>query len=248
MFFRDRAWDAERVYREYDQQFRVYLTNANQAIGKDVIKLERLSDKFTVPQKLTIQGTPSEIGQAIGHIAKQSGSRPPTVAADNIELNRKMAELYERIYPQQLDVVRGVADVFGTPSDRIDLVGFERDFTTPLWTNLLKLKRFEAATDFSQLASQTELFKNQHCSSASYCADGHQFVGVHFDHASDRPTFFTTIEMAGCYKAIGHTVYELTGELIDGMNEKGFALCVASNDDGRYHTREPRPQEPAVVM
>jgi hypothetical protein len=246
--FRDRPWEAERVYREYDQEFRAYLAHANESIGKEVIKVERLSDRFTVPQKLTIHGTPHEIGLAIGHVAKQAGSRPPMVAPANLELNRKMAEVYQRIYPEQLEVVRGVAEVFEKPAERIDLVGFERDFTTPLWTNLLKLKRFEAATDFSQLASDAEPFKNQHCSAASYFADNHHFVGLHFDHASDRPTFFTTQEMTGCYKAIGHTVYELTGELVDGMNEKGFALCVASNNDGKYCRREPYPSEPAIVM
>jgi penicillin V acylase-like amidase (Ntn superfamily) len=47
---------------------------------------------------------------------------------------------------------------------------------------------------------------------------------------------------------MGHTVYELTGELIDGMNEKGFSLCVASNDYDKYQSREPYPNEPAVVM
>ena len=115
--FRDRPWEAERVYREYDREFRAYLAHANERIGKEVIKVERLSDQFTVPQKLTIHGTPHEIGLEIGHVAKQAGSRPPMVAAANLELNRKMAEVYQRIYPEQLEVVRGVADVFDKPAE-----------------------------------------------------------------------------------------------------------------------------------
>ena len=269
---RDRGWNAERVYREYDQDFRAYLAKASQATGKEIIRVELLSDRYRVPQKLTIRGTPYEIGLTIGHIAKQARRRPPIVMRANVGVNRNLADLYRRIYPQQLEIARGVAEVFDEPVERIDLRVFEQDFTTPLWIKLLKLEKFEEVTNFgkfgdavanhakapSSFASSTWLATgvpdgegiaaSHHCSAASYFSNGHQYVGKNFDHASDRPTFFTTLDMAGCYKAIGHTVYELTGELIDGMNEKGFALCVASNDDGKYQSRELYPDEPAIVM
>ena len=42
-------------------------------------------------------------------------------------------------------------------------------------------------------------------------------------------TISQTLEMAGTYKVMVHAVYDLTGESVDGMNEKGFSLCVASS-------------------
>jgi penicillin V acylase-like amidase (Ntn superfamily) len=59
---------------------------------------------------------------------------------------------------------------------------------------------------------------------------------------------------------MGHTVYDITGEVVDGINEKGFSLCEAGNIGFRregdawreaflkYASREPYPREPAVVF
>jgi hypothetical protein len=55
------------------------------------------------------------------------------------------------------------------------------------------------------------------------------------------------MEMTGTYRVMGHEPYDLTGALADGMNEKGLSLCVTSNNNGKYATAEPLPQEPSVV-
>jgi hypothetical protein len=249
--------DPERVYREYDRKFRAYLAEATQIAGKETIKVERLSDQFTVPQKLTIKGTPYEIGLTIGHVGKQAKARLPLVDETNRELNQKLAELYRKIHPQQLDVVRGVAEVYGQPAEQIDLVLFERDFTSDLWCNLLQHERFYRETDFAKQDPSAEKYG---CSVASYYVNGHQIVGRNFDLPSDRPHYFTSLEMAGAYRVMGHTVYDLTGEIVDGINEKGFSLSMASNvgvqrakgdwnvDEQKYASREPYPREPAVVF
>ena len=254
----DRAsGESDRVYREYDREFRAYLAKATQIVGKETIKVERLSDQFTVPQKLTIKGTPYEIGLTIGHIGKQAKERLPLVDETNRDLNQKLAELYRKIYPQHLDVVRGVAEVYGQPAEQIDLVLFERDFGSDLWCNLLQHERFYRETDFSKQDPSAEKYG---CSVASYYANGHQIVGRNFDLPSDRPTYFTDLEMAGTYRVMGHTVYDLTGEMNDGINEKGFSLSVAGNvgiqwwkgdrtgDRTKYTSRDPYPREPAVVF
>jgi hypothetical protein len=254
----DRAsGESARVYREYDREFRAYLANATRLVGKETIKVERLSDQFTVPQKLTIKGTPYEIGLTIGHIGKQAKERLPLVDETNRDLNQKLAELYRKIYPQHLDVVRGVAEAYGQPAEQIDLVLFERDFGSDLWCNLLQHERFYRDTDFAKQDSSPEKYG---CSVASYYANGHQIVGRNFDLPSDRPTYFTDLEMAGTYRVMGHTVYDLTGEMNDGINEKGFSLSVAGNvgiqwwkgdrtgDRTKYTSRDPYPREPAVVF
>src|SRR5262245_60949012 len=254
----ERAREASaQVDREYDQKFRAYLAKATQIVGKETIKVERLSDQFTVPQKLTIKGTPYEIGLTIGHIGKQAKERLPLVDEKNRELNQKLAELYRKIHPQHLDLVRGVAAVYGQPAEQIDLVLFERDFGSDLWCNLLQHERFYRETDFSKQDPSAEKYG---CSVASYYVNGHQIVGRNFDLPSDRPTYFTDLEMAGTYRVMGHTVYDLTGEMNDGINEKGFSLSVAGNVGGQwvkgdstgaklaYTSRDPYPREPAVVF
>src|SRR5262249_9561306 len=126
---RDRAsGESARVYGEYDREFRAHLAKATQTLGKETIQVERLSDRFTVPKKLTINGTPYEIGLTIGHIGKQTRAHLPLLDETHRALNQKLADLYRRIYPQQLEVVRGVADAYGQPVEEIDLVLFERDF------------------------------------------------------------------------------------------------------------------------
>jgi len=66
--------------------------------------------------------------------------------------------------------------------------------------------------------------------------------------------------MEGTYKVMGHAVYDLAGESVDAINEKGLSLCVATNADVRrgadgwvvdakkYACGEPSPREPAIVM
>lgn len=249
--------ERERLYREYDQEFRAHLAEVTRIVGKETIKVERLSDKFTVPQKLTIQGTPYEIGLTIGHFGKRTKSKLPRLQDSNRELNQKLTDLYRKNYPQQLEVVRGVAESYDQPVDEIDLVLFERDFCSDLWCDLLQHERFYRVTDFSK---EGDLVEKYGCSVASYFANGHQLVGRNFDLPSDRPTYFLDLQMEGTYRVLGHAVYDITGEVDDGINEQGFSLSVASNiglrrendawvaDEGKYATREAYPREPAIVF
>jgi predicted choloylglycine hydrolase len=238
-------WDPDRVYGEYDREFRAHLARAALIVGKETIQVERLSGRFTVPQKLTVRGTPYEIGLTIGHVGRQARAHLPMVTEANRALNQKVIDLYRRVYPQYLEVIRGVAAAYQQPAGQVDLRVFERDFTAPLWCDLLNYEKFYKATDFKTRGDRAE---KHHCSAASYFSNGRQLVGRNFDHASDRPHYFATVEMAGTYKVMGNTIYDITGEVDDGMNERGLALCVASNDDGKYASREPYPREPAVVM
>lgn len=236
---------ADDVYRSYDAQFRAHLAAAVEQVGKPTILVERCSDRYTVPQKLTIQGSPRDIGLTIGHVARAAGARLPKLADAHRHMNQRLVELYQRIYPEYLELVAGIGQAYQRPLADIDLRLLESDFATRLWCDLLQYNRFYRATDFRK---QGEPFRGEHCSAASYFIDGRHLVGRNFDHASDRPHFFVSLAMDGCYKVLGNTIYDVTGEVDDGMNERGLALCVASNNDGRYATREPYPDEPAIVM
>jgi penicillin V acylase-like amidase (Ntn superfamily) len=50
--------------------------------------------------------------------------------------------------------------------------------------------------------------------------------------------------MAGSNKVMGHTVYGISSWVVDGMNEKGLALCVTT----AYKGEEPYPNEPAILI
>jgi predicted choloylglycine hydrolase len=233
--------NADRVYAEYDRQFRTFLAKANKRVAKEVIKVERLSDQFTVPQKLSIKGTPYEVGLTIGYIGKQAKARLPMLIETNRALNQKVIEIYKRIYPQHLELLRGVAEVYKRRVEQIDVGVFESYFTTPLWCGLLKNNRFYRTTDFGKFGDGPW---NHHCSVASYYTNGHQIVGRNFDNSSDRPHYFTTVELVGSYKVMGHTIYDITSWTVDGINEKGLALCVTT----AYGEKEPYPREPAILM
>src|SRR5262249_1712169 len=154
---------------DYDREFRAYLAEANQIVGKETIQVERLSDRFTVPQKLTIRGTPYDIGLTIGHIGRRAKARLPVVADADRAGNRKVADLYRRIYPQDLELVRGVAAAYGQAAEDVDLRRFASEFTPQLWCGLLNHKRFYEATDFGKHGDPRP---NHHCSAASYYVNG----------------------------------------------------------------------------
>ena len=236
---------SDEVYGQYDREFRSYLAKATRLVGKETIRVERLSERFTVPQKLTIQGTPYDIGLTIGYIGREAKARLPPRTGTDRALNEKVVALYQRIYPQYLELVRGVAAAYDQPFEKVNLGGFERDFTTVLWCRLLKNSQFYQATDFDRFG---HVYLDHHCSVASYYTNGHEIVGRNFDNPSDRPHFLATIEMAGTYKVMGHTIYGITSWAPDGMNEKGFSVSVTSNNEGKYACREPYPSEPAILM
>jgi predicted choloylglycine hydrolase len=233
--------DADPVYAKYDRDFRIFLAKAGEFVGKEVIKVERLSDSFTVPQKLTIKGTPYEVGLTIGHIGKQTKAGLPMLTDSNRALNQKVIELYQRIYPQQLELIRGVAEVYKQPVEQVDVGVFECYFTTRLWCDLLNNNQFYRATDFGKSARAPS---KDHCSAASCYSNGHQIVGRNFDNPSDRPHYFTTMDVTGTYKIMGHSIYDITSWVVDGINERGLTLCVTT----AYVDREPYPSEPAILM
>src|SRR5262245_54520571 len=169
----DAGRDAERVYREYDLDFRTYLASAIGRVGKETIKVERLSDRFTVPQKLTIQGTAYDIGLTIGHIARLARAPLPLVAEADRAVNQQVADLYRRIYPQDLELVRGVAITYGVAAEEVDLRRFASEFTPQLWCGLLMHRRFYELTDFGK---HGDAATRHHCSAASYFAGGHHLV------------------------------------------------------------------------
>jgi predicted choloylglycine hydrolase len=236
----------DRLYADYDRNFRDYLANAVKALGKETIVLERLSNRFTVPQKLDIHGTAYEVGYTIGHIARQYNRILPSISKKpaNKKLNQKIVDMYRKIYPQYLDIVKGIADAYNTEFDQVDLVHMEFNFFHDLWFNLLRYRDFYTLTDFGTFGDTSP---STNCSVASYYTGKRQIVGRNFDNPSDRPHFFATTQITGCYKVMAHIVYFIGHWVADGINEKGLAICAAANSE-EYFWTEDYPDEPAVFL
>jgi predicted choloylglycine hydrolase len=237
-----RQQSLDQLYADYDREFLTYLASAVQAVGKPTMVVERLSDRFTVPRRLTIRGTPHEIGLTIGHIARQANHRLPLVSEASRALNQQIIDLYRRIYPQHLQVVAGIAGVSGNSLDEIDMVQMEYDYFVGLWWRLLKYDSFVSLTDFGRYG---DTGPTPGCSVASFAAGPRHIVGRNFDNASDEPHYLATTEMTGSYRALGHVVYSLTHWAVDGFNERGLSINSASNGE-EYFWQEPYPQVPAV--
>jgi predicted choloylglycine hydrolase len=231
-----------RLYADYDEYFQTYLAEAVQAVGKPTIVLEDLSDRFTVPKKIAIAGTPYEIGFTVGHIASQFRRILPLRSSSNQELNERIVAMYQRTYPQYLEIIRGIASAYQLESDQVNLVNMEYRFFVELWWNLLNYDRFTQLTDFGRYG---DVGPTHNCSVASNFTGERHLVGRNFDNSSDRPHYFATMQVDGCYRMMGHIVYSMYHWVVDGINEKGLSIDCASNNE-EYFWQEPYPDEPAV--
>jgi hypothetical protein len=239
-----RQQSLDQLYADYDREFLSYLANAVQAVGRPTMVVERLSDRFTVPKRLTIRGTPREVGLTIGHIARQAGHSLPLVSAAGQALNQQIIDLYSRVDPRHLQVVDGIAAVSGRSLDQVDMVKMEYEYFVGLWWPLLKYDSFGSLTDFGRYSDSGP---TTGCSVASFAAGSRHFVGRNFDNASDWPHYLATTEVSGAYRSLGHVVYSLTHWAVDGVNERGLSINSATNGE-EYDWREPYPQQQAAVF
>lgn len=229
------------LYDNYDKRFLELLAEANQITGSETITVEQLSDKYTTPKKLIIKGTPYDIGFTIGYIAKRNGTNLRICSEKNLDLNRKIFEMYDRIYPQYLEITGGIADAYEIDPLKLDMAWMEYNFYE-FWGNFLQYDRFNKLTDFGEYG---DTGPTTNCSIASYKIEGKQIIGRNFDNPSDRPHYFVKTEMEGVYKMMGHTIYFMYHWSVDGINEKGLSINCASNLE-EYAWREGYPKEPAV--
>jgi hypothetical protein len=232
----------DRLFLEYDNQFLEFLATAVQETGKETIKVSQLSDRYSVPKTIDIMGTPYDIGYTIGRIAHQYNRPPRLIVEASRDLNRHIVEMYRRIYPQYLEIIRGVADACAVDFELVDFSRMEYDFFVGLWTNLLQYDRFSTYTDFGKYG---DVVPTDNCSIASYYTGERHLVGRNFDNPSDRPHYFASTHMEGSYKMMGNVIYALYHWVVDGINEKGLSINCATNGE-EYFWTESYPQEPAV--
>jgi predicted choloylglycine hydrolase len=241
----------KELVRHYDDGFKEHLAAANREIGTEIVRYEPLA-LDVIPRKMTIHGTHREIGRWLGLVAKshfgEAGLDRLRRKSEGEEINRRIGAMYESIYPPYLDLVGGLAETFDLTLDEIDLQYMEHRFFLELWWQLLNYKQFVGLTNFSSMGNSSGL----NCSIVScYVADeSRHFIGRNFDNPSDRPHFVVTTDVKGVYRTLGSACYFPYHWVMDGINEKGLFIGVATNAAPRaYNQKEPEyPDEPAVQV
>jgi hypothetical protein len=158
-------------------------------------------------------------------------------------INHDIIEMYEIIYPQFLEKVRGVADANGLSMEDIDLRYLECDYFVDIAWTLFNYNDFEELARFGHSLDS--------CSLASYYLEPGKknIVGRNFDFSYDVPRFLVISNIDGVYKTIANTGWALNQWIMDGINEKGLFIGGAANEEVekyRSYGNQRYPKEPGV--
>ena len=245
----------KELVNHYDDGFKLQLAEANKEIGKEIVRCEPIASDL-IPRKVTFHGTHREIGRWLGLVAKRFFGQTNYVELRNLlkrkpeaeEINRRIVAMYESIFPPYLDLVRGLAEEFDLTLDDVDLRFVEHSFFHLLWKRLLQYQKFYDGASFSAMGSGSQ----SNCSMVSSYMAGERrhLIGRNFDGSSDRPHFMVTTDVDGVYRTMGSACYFPYHWMVDGINEKGLFIGVATNGSPRaYNKKEPEyPDEPAVQV
>ena len=85
-----------KLYADYDQKFNEILKLTVQQVGKETIKSENFSDRFSIPKKITITGTHYELGLTIGNMAVLYNMPLPYIYQRNDTFNKRIIEMYKK--------------------------------------------------------------------------------------------------------------------------------------------------------
>ncbi len=207
--------------QNYDVDFLQLLNQAGQLLGKDMLKYEPLTPGLLL-KKVTATGSHSDFGCLVGLIARNFGMQMRRRTAANADVNRRIVAMYQEIYPQYLVKARGIALAYGMTLDELDFTYLEFSFEAELWWRLFKYQQFTDSERFSAPITG--------CSLVSDFLEGErrQLVGRNFDYDADLPGFLFISNLDGAYKTIGHSMFQLQQWLMDGINERGLFMGLAS--------------------
>ncbi len=240
--YRQQAID--RLLATYDQQFKLYLANARDTMGKEIMTYSPISTQNTIPQYVEIRGSYYEYGYLVALISQQFGRQPQRVTAGQVELNNRIIEMYNQVYPQFLEIARGVGDVFNIPVAELDFVFFEHNFFYRLWWDLFKYSEFRSLMGPGTGAADSTF---DHCSIVSVKLPDRSIVGRNFDSSNEQPHFVVFTQMEGGYKVMANACYTMFHWVMDGINEKGLFMGTASNSNPpEYFWLDPYPDVPAI--
>lgn len=232
----------DRLLATYDLEFKQYLANARQTMGKEIMTYEPVSTHSTIPRYIEIKGSYYDYGRLVALISRQCGRYPQQVQTGKEHLNKGIIEMYKQVYPQFLEIAAGVGDVFDIPVNKLDFVYFEDTFFHDLWWNLFKYSQFRALW-----GSAAEEAISDHCSVVSAKKQAGSIVGRNFDQDHEKPHFVVYTEIEGAYKVMANACYTIFHWIMDGINEKGLFMGTAANSQVQeYFWTDPHPGVPAI--
>ncbi|UCH95199.1 MAG: linear amide C-N hydrolase [Candidatus Aminicenantes bacterium] len=234
----------DRLLATYDQEFKQYLANARETMGKEIMTYSPISTQNTIPQYVEIKGSYYEYGYLVALISQQSDHQPRRVTAGQVELNNRIIEMYRQVYPQFLEIARGVGDVFNIPVAELDFVFFEHNFFYRLWWDLFKYSEFKSLMGPGTGAAASTF---DHCSIVSVKLPDRSIVGRNFDNDFEKPHFVVFTQIEGGYKVMANACYTMFHWVMDGINEKGLFMGTAANGNPpKYFWLDPYPDVPAI--
>jgi hypothetical protein len=238
----DRQAEYEELLASYDRPFVQYLARAQAAMGREVLRYSPISSELAIPKRIDISGSHRDLGSLLGHISQQLGRQPSRVTAGRRDLNGQIIEMYRRVYPQYLDLVGGVGDVFGVPLEDLDFASLEDDFFLGLWLGVFDYASFDRLH-----MVPTGAAPGHNCAVVSARLATAPIVGRNFDNTHERPHFVVYTDMQGAYRVLANAQYAVYHWVMDGINEKGLVMATANNaEPPEYMFTDPYPGVPAI--
>jgi predicted choloylglycine hydrolase len=232
---------ANDLRRTFDNRFKEILERVTTIAGRRIFTYAPLNDTVLTRQ-VTIDSDYYSLGYQTGLMAREIGQSPRRRSDADRALNERIAAMYADLYPQHLEKARGIASAFGLTLDDLDLRYLERDFYINLYWVLFNYESFRSS-GFQTLSTGG-------CSIlAVHPPGGPSLVGRNFDYGYNVPRFLMVSNIAGVYRSIGNTGWAWNHWIMDGINEKGLFIGVATNQSPAEYGRlgnQPYPGDPAV--
>jgi len=236
------ATPAPRLADTFDARFKALLEQVTATAGERIITYERISDRV-LTRKVTIDSDYYMLGYQTGLMARAIGISPGRRTDASRSINERIVAMYREIDPPFLEKSRGVAAAFDLTLDDLDLRSLEREFYVNLYWVLFNYEEFQRGGFASLDTGQCSILSHRGPRGE------HSYVGRNFDYGYNVPRFFLISNLSGVYRTIGNTGWAWNHWIMDGINERGLFIGVATNEDpAEYATlgHQPYPDEPAV--
>ena len=215
----------DQLLQTHDRQFQEYLAAAQREMGKEILKYSPVASGVSIPKRMDVSGSHYEYGNLVGRIARLYGQGPRRAAANRREFNDRIMEMYRRVYPQYLELARGLGEAFGMAAAELDFIYLEYDFFINLWYRLFKYDEFRSLAD---TAAPMSASTSTHCSMFFANVGENVFVGRNFDDDHEKPQFVEFSSMDDGYRVLANACYIPYHWVMDGVNEKGLFMGTAN--------------------
>lgn len=218
-----------------DYSFVGLLTLSPKDLENKIIFMEPMPDKLS-GKIITIRSNYYAYGYYHGQLAKAMQVPMLKIKPEDKAFNQKMIKLYLEVYPEHLQVIKGIAQAYQIHEDEIDMKYIERDFFLKIAVSQLNIKEKEGLI----------FLKNTEGCIVSYLSqidkDPKSFIGRSFEIDAALSRFIVFSKLEGVYQSIGNSILDLN-HWLDGVNEQGLFIGVMTADlqEEKVKTNSPKP-------